>query len=121
MGISSSMGGVSNSIANTLTGSSTASNLSTFDCSTKLLEWKIGKLLHGKPISCKFKINTNLKKPIVKYTVEQREFIYQKNVAVRNMDSRYDFTVSGFGTYCLTFFASGIESLIVFVVASYVP
>jgi len=93
--ISSSMGGVSNSIANTLTGSSTASNLSTFDCSTKLLEWKIGKLLHGKPISCKFKINTNLKKPIVKYTVEQREFIYQKNVAVKISFKVDQYTMSG--------------------------
>jgi len=48
----------STAIANHLTRSQN-SNLSTFDSNTKLLEWKIGKVLHGKPVKCKFKLTTS--------------------------------------------------------------
>lgn len=101
----------SNTIANTLTGSS-QQNLSTFDSNTKFLEWRIGKILHGKPVTCKFKLSTSLKVPVNKINrfsasphsdgaasananANANDLMFNKNIAIKVNFKVDQYTMSG--------------------------
>lgn len=92
---------ITNSLASRLTGSSNPSSLSTFDTTSKCLEWKIGKLLHGKPVSCKFKMIADLKHSKASHINQQHalnnndDFLLGRNISIK-VDFKVDqYTMSG--------------------------